>query len=218
MEQTNTSLARVSRRSFLRYVYMGGTVASTTTLLGACTGASPSMLAAAEENSGTIKGGLELDIPTGPLGNIGALQNAGFDNIQIPAGFSIRRVATQGQDPLSDATNGAQTSGYNWHEAPDGGGVFVAEDGSGDYVYASNSEVAGTGCVGALKFDVNGNLKDAYRILDNTSRNCAGGETPWGTWMSCEENQAAGQIYETFPFGTVNDAVVKPAVGSRTLE
>lgn len=211
----------VNRRSFLRYVYMGGTVASTSALLGACGGSSPAVLPAADEGFGGnsfTKGGPELDIPSGPLSRIGPVQDVGFDNIQIPAGFSIRRVATEGQDPLSDATSGSQSSGYNWHSAPDGGGVFVAEDGSGDYVYASNSEVAGTGGVGALKFDVNGNVKDAYRILDNTSRNCAGGVTPWGTWMSCEENAAIGQIYETFPFGTVTDARVKPALGARNHE
>lgn len=209
----------VTRRSFLRYVYMGGTVASASTLLAACGGSSPAVLGAEKEVPGGFpKGGPELDIPTGPLGNIGALQDAGFDNIQIPAGFTIRRVATETQDPLSDQTGGAQTSGYSWHSAPDGGGVFVAEDGSGDYVYTSNSEVAGTGGVGALKFNSNGEVIDDYRILDNTSRNCAGGETPWGTWMSCEENQAAGQIYETFPFGTAADARVKPALGARNHE
>lgn len=217
MNQADIAQARTSRRNFLRFIYMGGAVASSATLLSACGATSPVLLSP-DLSTGTIKGGMELGIPSGPLAKIGAVQDAGFHNIQIPAGFSIRVIATEGQDPLSDATDGTSSSGYLWHAAPDGGGVFVADDGSGDFVYTSNSEVSGSGGVGALKFNAAGQLIDAYRILDNTSRNCAGGVTPWGTWMSCEENSTLGQIYETFPFGTVADAVVKPALGSRNHE
>ncbi|MEO0336367.1 MAG: flagellar motor protein MotB, partial [Pseudomonadota bacterium] len=39
------------------------------------------------------------------------------------------------------------------------------------------------------------NGSDAYRILDGTNQNCAGGPTTWNTWLSCEEI-AFGRVYE----------------------
>ena len=111
------------------------------------------------------------------------------NGLQLAPGFSSRIVARSG-DPVGP-------SGYSWHGAPDGGRCFWAP---GGWIYVSNSEVDGTGGVGMLRFDLAGSVVDARRLLDNTNRNCSGGHTPWGTWLSCEE-VANGRVYEVDPFG-----------------
>lgn len=185
-----------------------------TVLQGLFLGLGSAALPAWVQQARAAAGGPELDLPTGPLANIGPVVAqtltsgaiAGVDDeVMAPAGFSVRCVARAGVNPVSNAVD----AGYLWHINPDGGAVFPATDGG--WVYTSNSETT-PGGVGAIRFAADGTVVDAYRILDNTRNNCAGGATPWGTWLSCEET-TGGFVYECDPFGAAADAVQKPALG-----
>lgn len=123
------------------------------------------------------------------------------NGIRLPQGFRSRIVARSGQ-PLFH---------YRWHAAPDGGATFATPDGG--WIYVSNSELdKQQGGVGALRFDRQGECIDAYAILTNTTRNCAGGHTPWQTWLSCEEYDR-GQVWECDPFNQ-QPPRLRPALGT----
>ncbi|MCK5771523.1 alkaline phosphatase PhoX [Algiphilus sp.] len=163
----------------------------------------------------------------GPRGNgvarsrfadIGPLQAPDENGVSLPAGFTSRVVAVAGEQPLP------ASSPFEWIRDPDGAGVFALPDGG--WIYIANSEVRdatsgglvqplqpivsrenvaalGTGLrggVGALRFAADGTLVDAYRVLENTTTNCSGVATPWGTWLSGEEI-TDGYVFECDPLG-----------------
>lgn len=135
------------------------------------------------------------------LAQIGELQAPDANGLRLPTGFSSRIVAQSGRY--------VEGTSYRWHVFPDGGATFPTF--AGGWIYVSNSEVPVKGGVGAILFDRQGNIKDAYSILEKTNINCAGGATPWGTWMSCEEYER-GYVWECDPYGK-RRAIRRDALG-----
>ena len=106
---------------------------------------------------------------------------------------------------------------YPWHPATDGQATFATLGAGGGpdggWILVANSEMPapGVGGVSAVEFAADGDVERAYRILAGTQQNCAGGPTPWGAWLSCEEHDG-GNVWECDPTGAAR-AVRRPALG-----
>jgi secreted PhoX family phosphatase len=141
---------------------------------------------------------------TSPYGSIeGIAPDA--NGVVLPDGFTSRIVAVGGE-PVGETS-------HPWHIFPDAAATF--EDGEGGWIHVCNSEVfiAGLGGVSAVRYDADAEIVDAYPILEGTIANCAGGPTPWGTWLSCEEDPGEqGLVWECDPTGA-EPAVAHPAMG-----
>jgi secreted PhoX family phosphatase len=137
----------------------------------------------------------------------------GLPLLQLPGGFRYTSFGWAG-DPLA---NGGITPGEH-----DGMAAFDAGEGRVRLVRNHETD-AGTpfistaydhgACGGTttLEFDtVQGKFISASGSLSGTLRNCAGGPTPWGSWLTCEETYDFTSMPHGYVFEVPADGVGDP--------
>jgi secreted PhoX family phosphatase len=199
----------LSRRTFLRYGQAAGLFYSATAL-----GGLTALTSSARANPLVPDPEALIDLPEGfsysVVSETGGMMADGFFRPGRPDGMACfadptnadRCILMRNHENWPDTTDGSPFGENNelLSRVPEGKIFGLKPDGSPFF-----------GGVSKVVYDMRrGELVEDYLVLTGTSANCAGGPTPWGSWLTCEEAPRRppeeSQRYHGFVFETPSSA------------
>ncbi|MCC2660327.1 MAG: Tat pathway signal sequence domain protein [Arthrobacter sp.] len=131
--------------------------------------------------------------------------------LALPEGFSYKLLARSGQTATAEGVHPSDPDGMGVFDGPNGGSVLICNhENNGEepfpvpVVEALTYDPGAGGGTSTLSVGADGNRVGQYTSLAGTNNNCAGGVTPWDTWLTCEETEArAGSGTNTQDHGYV---------------
>lgn len=162
----------------------------------------------------------------GPAKGYGPLVPDPNGMLDLPRGFRYKVLSREGQPLVSGggvvpsrcdgmaAFRGPHGSTYLVRNHECRVGVRNPVAGPASHTY----DPQGPGGTTTLKVDRHGHVLEEYVSLAGSFVNCAGGPTPWGTWLTCEEVEESpgdstiphGWIFEVDPYDNSRNADPTP--------